>query len=159
MWYWLLYAAFAAWVFLDAKKRMNNSFGWAIGTLLLGAVALPFYFAKRNLLAGEVREGGPGWNVAKNFAMLWTLTMVAAGVAGMVGASQVVAQAGSDAEQAGAAIGATLGLGFIGFIWFGGVVTALIVGLMMKKSSVVEKGPTGLLAQPVGVDPAAQSAH
>lgn len=69
MWYFVLYLAFAVWVFADAKKRMNHPMGWPAATLVLGPVVLPVYFAKRNLKAGEVREGGTGWNVIKNFAL------------------------------------------------------------------------------------------
>jgi len=113
MWYFVLYAIFAVWVFTDAKKRMNHVVGWPLTTLLLGPIVLPVYFAKRNLKEGEVREGGTGWNILKNFALFWTITMVVAGIAGMVSVSDVVQKAGSEAEQAGAAIGATLGLGMI----------------------------------------------
>lgn len=153
MWYFVVFGAFAVWVFLDAKKRQENAAGWAIGTFLLGSIVAPVYFAKRNLFAGEVREGGTGWNVAKNIALYWTLTCVAAGVAGMVGVSDVVSSASTEAEQAGAAIGATLGLGFIGFIWFGLAAPALVIGLILKKSSIVERGPTGSLATTSSVIP------
>jgi len=147
MWYFVLYAIFAIWVFADAKKRMNHVVGWPLATFLLGPIVLPFYFAKRNLKEGEVREGGTGWNVLKNFALFWTITMVVAGIAGMVSVSDVVQQAGSEAEQAGVAIGATLGLGMIFGLWFIVLVAALVLGLFLKKSSIVEKGPTGPLAK------------
>ena len=146
MWYFVLYAIFAVWVFTDAKKRMNHQVWWPLTTFLLGPLVLPVYFAKRNLKEGEVREGGTGWNVLKNFALFWTITMVVAGIAGMVSVSDVVQQAGSEAEQAGAAIGATLGLGMIFGLWFIVLVAALVLGLFLKKYSIVEKGPTGPLA-------------
>ena len=88
--------------------------GWPAMTFLVGPITLPVYFAKRHLKEGEVREGGTGWNVLKNFTLLWTLMMVVVGFAGLVGVSEVVGGASSGAEQAGAAIGATLGLGMIG---------------------------------------------
>jgi len=56
-------------------------------------------------------------------------------------------KAGSEAEQAGAAIGATLGLGMIFGLWFIVLVGALVLGLFLKKSGIVEKGPTGPLAK------------
>lgn len=146
MWYVVLYAIFAVWVFIDAKKRMNHVVAWPLATLIAGPILLPVYFAKRNLKAGEVREGGTGWNVLKNFALFWTITMVVAGIAAMVGASEVAQQATSEAEQAGAAIGATLGLGMIAVLWFVVLGGALLLGVFLKKSSVVEKGPTGPLA-------------
>ncbi|MFC1561661.1 hypothetical protein ACFL4Q_01530 [candidate division KSB1 bacterium] len=146
MWYFVLYAIFAVWVFFDAKKRMNQVVGWPLATFLLGPLVLPVYIAKRNLKEGEVREGGTGWNVLKNFALFWTITMVVAGVVGIVGISEVAQQTTSEAEQAGVAIGATLGLGMIFILWFIVVVAALVLGMFLKKSSIVEKGPTGPLA-------------
>jgi hypothetical protein len=73
--------------------------------------------------------------------------MVVAGIAGMVGVSDVAQKATSEAEQAGMAIGATIGLGMIFILWFIVLVAALVLGLFLKKSSIVEKGPTGPLAQ------------
>ncbi len=147
MWYFVLYAIFAVWVFIDAKKRMNHVIAWPLATFILGPLVLPVYFAKRNLKEGQVREGGTGWNVLKNFALIWTITMFVAGIAGMVSVSDVAQKATSEAEQAGVAIGATMGLGMIFILWFIVLVAALVLGLFLKKSSIVEKGPTGPLAQ------------
>ena len=147
MWYFVLYAIFAVWVIIDAKKRMNHVVGWPLATVILGPLVLPVYFAKRHLKEGEIREGGTGWNVLKSFALFWTITMVVAGIAGMVGISDVAQKATTDAEQAGVAIGATIGLGMIFILWFIVLLAALVLGLFLKKSSIVEKGPTGPLAQ------------
>lgn len=145
LWYFVLYAIFAVWVFTDAKKRMNHAVGWPLSTFLLGPIVLPVYLANRNLKEGEVREGGTGWNIIKYFALFWTITMVIGGIAGMVNVSDVVQKAGSEAEQAGAAIGVALGLGMMFGLWFIVLVAALVLGLFLKKSSIVEKGPTGPL--------------
>ena len=140
MWYFVLYAVLGVWIFADAQKRKNHVIGWPLATVLAGPIVLPVYFAKRNLRDGEVREGGTGWNVLKNFALLWTLTMFVAAIAAMVGSSGVVEEAASDAEQVGAAVGVALGLGLIGFLWFAVAAAALVIGMFLKKSSVVEKG-------------------
>ena len=125
MWYWVLNIAIALWVFFDARSRkMDKPVLWAIGTCLLMIVVIPFYFAKRSLKAGEVREGGTGWNVTKSFAIFWTLFMFIAGVTD----------------------GTAMGIGMIFGLWFVVIVGAFVIGLFLKKSSIVEKGPTGALA-------------
>lgn len=145
--YLLLWLGFAVWVFFDARnRRMEKGILWAVGTQLAGVIVLPLYFAKRNLFGGEVREGGTGWNAVKVFALYWTITMFAAGVAGMGAASHEVATATSSAGQAGAAIGSMLGMGLLVGLWFAVLVGALVIGLFLKKSSIVENGPTGELA-------------
>jgi hypothetical protein len=146
MWYFVLYAICAVWVFIDAKKRLNHVIGWPVATFLLGPIIVPVYLAVRNLKEGEVREGGTGWNVMKYFALFWTVTMIVAAIAGMVSVSEVAERATSEAEQAGVAIGATLGLGMLFVLWIIFLGGALILGVFLKKSSVIEKGPTGPLA-------------
>jgi hypothetical protein len=145
MLYFIIYGIIAIWVLFDAKKRKNNMFGWGIGTLFIGPILLPFYFAKRNLKKNEVREGGTGWNVLKNFALVWTITMFIFGITGFIGSSSVINQSAPGAEQVGAVIGTGLGMGIIFLAWFVPMVSALIIGLFLKKSSVVEEGPSGNL--------------
>lgn len=145
MWYLILYGILAIWAFVDAKKRQANAILWAAGTLLLGPIILPFYFAKRPLKAGEVREGGTAWNVLKNFAIFWTILMVVAAIWGMVAVSEHSSTLQSEAEKAGAAIGTALGLGMIAALWFFPFIGAVVLGLILKKSSIVEKGPSGSL--------------
>lgn len=162
MWYLLLGLAFAAWVFLDAQKRKAEAVLWALGTLIFGPVVLPIYLAKRPLKAGEIREGGLWWNVLKNFAIFWTILMAFAGVWGLVAASQQASPLQSNAEMAGAAIGTALGLGMIATLWFFPFVGAVVLGLLLRKSSVVERGPTSPLAasmpQAVSGDPSVEPA-
>ncbi len=147
MLYFLVYIGIGIWVYLDAKRRLQaNQIVWPIATCILGPVVVPFYLAKRNLKQGEVREGGTPWNIVKYFAMFWTLTMFLAGISGMAGASEVADSASSDAERAGAAIGTGLGMMFLFALWFIIIVSALVFGLFVKKSSVIENGPTGPLA-------------
>jgi hypothetical protein len=147
MWYFILYLLFAIWVFFDARRRRNNFVLWPLSTVILGPIVLPFYFAKRNLKESEIREGGIGWNVLKNFAILWTITLFVVGIAGMIGAGNVAQYAETDAEKAGAVIGIGLSLGLIVALWFFPMLAALVFGLFLKKPSVIEKGPTGKLAE------------
>lgn len=146
MWYVLLNLIFAIWVFIDAQSRRTPPGVWAISTFLFGPIVLPLYLAKRPLRAGEIREGGLWWNVLKNFAILWTLTMAVAAVWGIVAVGQQASTTQSDLEAAGTAIGAAIGLGLIGALWFFPFVGAMALGLLLRQPSVVEKGPTGPLA-------------
>jgi hypothetical protein len=98
------------------------------------------------LKTGEVREGGTAWNILKNFALLWTVAMAIVAISGLMAASSNTANLRSDAERAGAAIGTALGLGVIGALWFFPMVGSVLLGFILKKSSVVEKGPSGPLA-------------
>ena len=59
-----------------------------------------------------------------------------------------MASSTDSASQAGTAIGATLGLGMIFFLWIFVSGAALIFGLMLKKDAK-EIGPTGPLANRV----------
>ncbi len=146
MWYPITYGILALWVYIDAKQRMNNAIAWAIATFMFGVIVLPIYLAKRNLKEGEVREGGTGWNILKNFAIFWTLTMAIVAIEGIQNVSEVIQQTETEAEHIGATIGATLGLGMIFGLWFIVLLAALVLGLFLK-TSVVEKGPTGPLAK------------
>ena len=140
----------AVWVFFDAHKRRRHTLGqaagWALGTLVLWLFVVPLYFAQRHLRAGETREGGDGWNYLKTLALLWTIVMLAVGAHYILAASEVASNAHTSAGQAGAAIGATLGIGLLAAVWFFPVLGALLLGLVLKKTSIVEKGPTGPLA-------------
>jgi hypothetical protein len=147
-----LYAIVAIWVFLDAKKRGNNAPAWGIATFIIGVIVAPYYLAKRYLLAGEIREGGVAWNVMRYFAIFWTLTMILLAIGALGAVSSDMPRYGSDAEMAGYAIGTTIGIGMILALWFIVLVAALVLGLFLKKSSIVEKGPTGPLAAPPKVE-------
>ena len=138
----MLYGGLAVWVLVDGLSRHANGVLWALGTLLLGPIILPIYLAKRPLKMGEVREGGAAWNILKNFALLWTLLMGVVGVVSLVAIGHSTTHLHSSAEQAGAALGTVLGLGFIGALWFFPMLGALVLGLLLKKSSVVERGST-----------------
>lgn len=134
------------WVGVDAYKRKNNVILWPLGTLFITPIVAPVYFAKRNLKEGELREGGTGWNILKNFALVWTVLMLFTGISGIIGASSVLQDTTSGAEVAGATIGTGLGLMAIAMFWFFPMVGAVVLGFFLKKSSQVEEGPTGELA-------------
>jgi hypothetical protein len=151
--YLFVFVPLAIWMFIDAKRRRYDAGKWwAIATTLFCPITAPVYFASRNLRKGESREGGKAWNVLKNFALFWTVTIAIATVAGMASIAGSSDELNDDYERAGAAIGTALGLGLLFFIWFFPMVGALVLGMFLKKSSLVETGPTGALALQDEVD-------
>jgi hypothetical protein len=147
MWWFLLDFAIGAWVYFDAKSRkIDQPILWAIGSVFLWIIVVPFYFAKRPLKSGEVREGGTAWNVIKSFAIFWTLLMFIIGVSGMMFVGDFISNPHSEAEQFGAAFGTAIGMSMLMGLWFFVMVGALVIGLFVKKTSIIEKGPTGALA-------------
>jgi hypothetical protein len=145
--YFILYVLAAIWLFRDAKKRLTNGTPWAACTVLFGLIVVPVWLAKRPLKEGEVREGGTAWNVLKNFALMWTATVFIVFIAGMASAAKIAETAKNDYEKAGAGIGMALGGFAIFMLWFVVVVSAVVFGFFLKKSSIIEKGPTGPLAR------------
>jgi hypothetical protein len=146
MWYVIIFGLLTLYVVIDGSKRRlgaAKTILWAIGTFLLGVIVLPIYFARRPLKVNEVREGGLAWNVLKNFALTWTILIVAVGISAISAASQT-----NGNPDAGVALGA----GIIVFVilaiaWFFPMVGALVLGYFLKNSAIVERGPTGPLAQ------------
>src|SRR6185437_13764891 len=111
MTYLALYAVFALWVGFDGfgRKMSNSVIPWAAGTLILGPIVLPAYLASRPLMQGEVREGGKGWNVLKNFAILWTILMAVVSIVAIASATKGAENLRNDAERAGTGLGIALG--------------------------------------------------
>jgi len=113
---------------------------YAILTTFLGPFAVSFYVANRNLKKGEIREGGTGWNVLKYFAIFWTGT-VAFTTMGLFVREFAHPVGINDTTAAGYLAG--MGISLVA--WFVPVICALVLGLFLKKNSVVEVGPTGAL--------------
>lgn len=61
----------AVWVKIDASQRRTSALRALALTLLGNLVGAAVYLATRPLFQGEVREGGPGWNVCRYLAVLW----------------------------------------------------------------------------------------
>jgi preprotein translocase subunit SecG len=148
VWYFILFGLLALWVGFDASRRnlgIAKALLWAIGTFLLGVIVMPIYIAKRPLKANEVREGGLAWNLLKNFALTWTVLMVAISISALGAAAGT--SVNSDAEAAGAAIGFSIVVVILAVVWFFPMVGAIVLGFFLKNSAIVERGPTGPLAR------------
>jgi hypothetical protein len=148
--YLLLNLGLAAWMYRDGTRRYFPIVPWCLAAVPLGWLMLPLYLARRPLREGEEREGGAAWDALKNFCLVWTLTMFVAAV-GRMGNAWSPPEAAWDAGQAVRAIGAALGQGSILVLWFVPLVGAALLGALLKKSSVVERGPTGYL-RPIADD-------
>lgn len=143
--YFLLYGVFALWVFLDSFSRRMGASGviWALGTAVLGPIVLPVYLALRPLKQGEVREGGKAWHILKNFAILWTIVMVIATIAGLTSMAGTPTSLTSDAEKIGAGLGMLVGMGVLAAVWLFPTMGAALLAFLLKKNTVIETGPTG----------------
>ena len=136
MWYFLIFLLTAIWVAGNTIKRklgVVRSILWAVGTFILGVVVLPFYIAKRPLKANEVREGGYAWNVLRAFALSWTLFVVAVGLAAITGIGDTAS--------------AVLIFVILCATWFAVMAVTLTLGYFLRNPAIVERGPTGPLAE------------
>ncbi len=117
------------------NRKVSNLWAWGLGALLVSVFVLPFYFAKRPLKDGEVRTGGFGWNVLKNFVFIWTFFFI----------FLVFGSCASAETVGGSLLAGGVGLFLFGIVWFSVLVVALVFGFFVKKD-FSEEGPTGPLA-------------
>lgn len=118
----VLGVVFSFWVFYDALARKNSSFAWTFLTCISGPfIALPLYFAYRNLKAGEVREGGTVWNIIRNYTLSWTAFMI-----GMMFITL-------PSKRAEFIVGVFI-------VWFFVTFCMLVFGFFIKQSGVIERG-------------------
>ena len=143
----LIAIVLAVWTFRDAKRRQTQPapFWWSLGVLFVSAVFFPLYLAKRPLKVSEVREGGLGWNFLKNFAIYFTTIMPLATVSV---AFESAAEEANTSEEAIGWVVPTIAMGAI--MWLVVVGIALILGFLLKNDALIERGPTGPLAQASG---------
>lgn len=88
----------------------------------------------------ETRKRGFFGHLFKWLFVIFNILMLIWFVGGMIGAGQVVVDASSEAEKAGATIGTVLGAGFILFVWLvGAVVLGLFAMLTRGKRTIVEE--------------------
>ena len=139
LWQFAVYACLAILVFLDARIRKNNVIAWPVLTAVAGLIALPVYLAKRYLTAGETRRGGTGWNITKYFAVFWTVSVAVDLIRAMVFIPGML----EGLEPAAVISGSIIVLLSYAVIWFVIIVCALALGLILRKKSVIEEGPTG----------------
>jgi len=146
---WFIAIAAAGCCFWDASaRRMKNPWLWAVFGGICNVFAIALLHGNRWLKEGESRSGGRGWDSCRWFAICATIFFFSAGIAGIGSVSNQIDSSLDSATQAGAAIGATLGIGMLFFLWLFVAGGALIFGLMLKKDAK-ELGPTGPLASTI----------
>jgi hypothetical protein len=136
VWYVLIFLIIAIWVADDARKRklgLPKIILWTIGTFIIGVIVLAFYVAMRPLKANEVREGGFAWNVLRAFALSWTIFVIAVGLAAISGIGNTAS--------------AVIAFFILSATWLTVMIVALILGYFLRNPAIVERGPTGPLAQ------------
>ena len=156
---WIFLAfCFFIYTIIDSNKRGGINWLFVIGNAVpvIGVFVIPFYLAQRPLIDSEVRHGGTGWNVCRYFAIIWTIAMAVGTMAGMANASEHMDRIDSDAGRAGAAIGAGIGMGMMFCVWICGAGGAMLVGLMLKNSAIVEQATPSALSR-AGTSPARNS--
>lgn len=146
-WYLIVFGVVAVWVLVDSLRRgaeTQRAILYGVGTLLLGPVVAPYYFASRPLTSGEVRQGNFAWNALKYFAVFWTVFMLAIAVPAILRAGQAVPA--PDADVAGT--GVTLVFVTMIVIWLMPFVSSLALGQALRDDSASERGPTGPSGEP-----------
>ena len=159
-WYTIFHAPLAIWVFVDANRRKSKQPElWGVGAFFLGMAVLPCHYASRNLRSGEVREGGFAWNVLRGFVLMWTAEVLAVAayiliaVAFLAGAGVELSgekhqfMAGAGVARFILALGAPLMFLWLCCVWLVPMVGAAAFGFFLKNNAIVERGPTGPLAE------------
>jgi hypothetical protein len=123
-WYPLWTAIASLWVLLDARQRKASA-SWVIVVAIAGPAGLAGYLAFRPLRAGESREGGRAWQLLSRFSVWWTALLAFAALWNL---------AMPFSDFAGLAV-----------LWGLPALAAIVVGLALKRASLIEHGPTGLL--------------
>lgn len=92
------------------------------------------------IIRKETRKRSAFGKVVKWMFILFNLLMVFWLVAGMSAASDSISNAGSSAEQAGGAIGATIGAGLVITVWaLGDIILGIFVLLTRGQKIIVEE--------------------
>lgn len=141
-WYLIVFGIIAVWVLVDGLRRgaePQRAVLYGVGTLLLGPVVAPYYFASRPLVSGEVRQGNFAWNALKYFAVFWSVFMLAIGIPAILRAGQSVPAPDADV----ATTGVTLVFVTTIVIWLMPFAGSLALGQSLRDESASERGPTG----------------
>lgn len=98
---------------------------------------------RKPLKSGEKRVGGTAWNFLKPFIVIWTLGMWALTIDATTSVGgEILETSESDLEAAGGLIGAGIGAMLFLAIWFIVFIIATVFAFLLKKSEVVEEGPS-----------------
>lgn len=121
----------AVWVLVDGLRRGSWPLIWVLGTFVLGPIILPMYRARRPLLAGEARSGGPDWIVARNFSWVWSIYILVATFWVIWFFASDSQAADTDTQQA-VWVNRILVLCFLGLCWVVPAIGGLFLSLVLR---------------------------
>jgi hypothetical protein len=147
MWYILTNSILAALVMIDSTKReVKSPPMWGIATFLFGPFALALYLARRPLVADEIRSGGAVWNYSRYFAYGWSLVMFLLAISQVFHLNEQDGIMQTTLHWAGLTLSNKAGLLTHAKLWLLPVIGISFVGLIFRRRSILEIGPTGPLA-------------
>lgn len=117
----------------DASRRdMHNAGAWAFGVFFAFVPVVPFYFAWRKLLPGELRRGGFAWSLLQGFAIAWTAACVLSGT--------IATSYSLRAPLEFRGFGWLISMAVICGLWLIPLVAAMILGYFLKNPDIVQRG-------------------
>lgn len=136
----LLFVLLALGVAVDARRRSVPSWPlWTAAAIVAAPFVVPAYLCTRPLRSGERRVGGRIWCVCTRFAALWTIGLA-------IGAVELWLRTRTDPPLAFSRAVEVLGRGGLWLtyaaIWLLPALGASIVGLVARRTSIVETSPT-----------------
>lgn len=147
MWYILTNSILAALVMIDSTKReVKSPPMWGIAMFLFGPFTLALYLARRPLVADEIRSGGTAWNYARYFTYGWSLLMFMLAISQVFHLNEHDGIMQSALHWAGLTLSNKAGMVMHAKLWLLPVIGISFVGLIFRRRSILEIGPTGPLA-------------
>jgi hypothetical protein len=153
MWYILTNSILAALVMIDSTKReVKSPPMWGIAMFLFGPFVLALYLARRPLMADEIRSGGAVWNFSRYFSYSWSLLMFLLAISQIFHLNIHDGIMQNALHWAGLNLSHKAGLVMHAKLWLLPIIAISFVGIIFRRRSILEIGPTGPLAWAMPVE-------
>lgn len=130
-----------------AHHKGTSITAWWIYGALLFIVALPHSIIIRSL--DDTTEGGTAYRVSLALMAIWTVICICGLLSGLAAVSEI--QPANEFEEAGAALGAAVGLGFWGMLWFFPTLVLGIIALATRpRAEKIQVFPQPILCSHCG---------